>query len=197
MTHAFATTRSGTSRGLGLIGIVGGIALLTAFLVDIPTDANVVRIVLYNLGGIAVIVAVHRRQVSMSPMIAWVVAVVAVLANALLAAREILPYGPWHPFVGTGLTYFNLGIAMWLTDAAFGLVTLRLAVVTRLGALVLTIGSVLALTGVDGLGLTSGAAPTVFGPISLIGIALNGIGWILLGFDVATRPRSALPEATA
>jgi hypothetical protein len=31
--------------------------------------------------------------------------------------------------------------------------------------------------------------PTIFGPLSLLGIALNGLGWDLLGLDVALRGR--------
>lgn len=76
---------------------------------------------------------------------------------------------------------------MWLTDAAFGLVTLRLGMVTRWGAIALAIGSVLAFTGMDRLGLSSPENPTIFGPLSQIGLVLNAIGWILMGLDVATR----------
>ncbi len=111
----------------------------------------------------------------------------------------ILPNGPWHPFAGDeGLVLFYGGIALWLTDAVFGLVTWRLGAVTRWGALALAVGSTLAILGIDRLGLTSEANPTIFGPISLIGIALNGVGWIMLGLDVmlgespALRLRSAL-----
>jgi hypothetical protein len=82
---------------------------------------------------------------------------------------------------------------MWLADAAFGLVSLRLGVVSRLGALALAVGSVLAIMGMDRFGLTSADNPTILGTLALAGIALNGIGWILLGLDVATRRRA--PEA--
>jgi hypothetical protein len=177
---------------LGAAGILGGAVLLSAFLIQIPTDLNVVRIVLFNLGAIAITVAVHRRQGSLSPAAARTVTVAAVVANATVLLREVLPYGPWHPFAGdNGLVLFYGWVAMWLTDAAFGIVTLRLGVVTRWGALALAIGSLLAITGIDRLGLTSEAGPTIFGPLSQIGIVLNGIGWILLGIDVATRRRSS------
>jgi hypothetical protein len=43
----------------------------------------------------------------------------------------------------------------------------------------------------DRLELTSPGSPTVFGPLALTGIALNGLGWILLGIDLARRA----PEA--
>ena len=89
-----------------------------------------------------------------------------------------------------GLVFFFAAVAMRFTDAAFALVTLRLGVVPRWGPLALAIGSVLALTGLDRLALTSRDNPTIFGPLALTGIALNGIGWILLGIDVATHERS-------
>ena len=53
-----------------------------------------------------------------------------------------------------------------------------------MGALALAIGSTLAILGMDRLELTSEANPTIFGPIGLIGVALNGVGWILLGLDL-------------
>ena len=195
MTHSLAASPSTTSRALGAAGILGGAVLLAAFLLEIPAGVNDLRIVLYLLGAIAVVVAVHHRQVDASPTLARVVAIAAVVANASVLLREVLPYGPWHPFAGdNGLILFYAEVAMWLTDAAFGIVTLRLGVVTRWGALALAIGSLLAITGIDRLGLTSQANPTIFGPLSQIGIALNGIGWILLGLDVATRGRTAGPR---
>jgi len=171
---------------------MGGAVLLAAFVVEVAPDLNNVRLVLFNLGAIAIVVAVHRLQVAASPTLARVVAIAAVVANASVVLREVLPYGPWHPFAGdNGLVLFYAGIAMWLTDAAFGLVTLRLGVVTRWGALALAVGSVLAILGIDRLGLTSESNPTIFGSLALTGIALNGIAWILLGLDIASRRRRA------
>ena len=191
MTHTLAASPSATSRVLGAAGILGGAFLLVAFLLEIPAGINDLRIVIYLVGAIAVVVAVDGRQVHASPTLARLVAIAAVAANTTVLLREVLPYGPWHPFAGDdGLVLFYGGIAMWLTDAAFGLVTLRLGVVTRWGALALTVGSILAILGFDRLGLTSDADPTIFGSLAMTGIALNGIGWILLGFDVATRGRA-------
>ena len=89
------------------------------------------------------------------------------------------------------LVGFFAGLSMWLADATFGLVTLRIGMVTRWGALALAIGSVLAITGMDRLQLTSEANPTIFGPLSQVGIVLHAIGWILLGLDMATRRRAS------
>jgi len=145
------------------------------------------------------VVAVHRRQVSRSPRIATVVAFAAIAANVLYLLRAvILPNGPWHPFAGDeGLVLFYGAVALWLTDAAFGLVTWRLGVVTRWGALTLAVGSTLAIVGIDRLELTSPSNPTIFGPIALIGVALNGVAWILLGLDVMIGESPALKLRSA
>ena len=188
MAHAVATSPPAPSRLLGLAGILGGAVLLAAFVVEVAPDLNNVRLVLFNLGAIAIVVAVHGRQVAASPTLARAVATAAVLANAWYLSMVVLATGRPSPFAGEfGLAFFYAGVALWLTDAAFGVVTLRLRAVTRWGALALAIGSVLALSGMDRLGLTSPENPTIFGPLALIGAALNGLGWILLGLDIATR----------
>lgn len=179
------------NRGLGLAGIVGGAVLVAAFALDFSTDVNWVRLVLFNVGAIAVVFAVYRRQAPVAPSLAIVATVPALVANAWHLAMVVLAIGRPQPFAGDfGLVSFYAALAMWLTDALFGLVSLRLGVVSRWGALALAVGSVLAIAGMDRLGLTSSANPTIFGPIALTGVALNGLGWILLGIDVATRAHS-------
>ncbi len=187
MAHSLATASpSIASRVLGLVGILGGAVLLLVFVVDISPELNAARIYLFLVGAMAIVIAVHRRQASVAPVVALLGAGPALLANAWYIVMMILATGRLHPFAGDfGLVFFAAGVAMWVTDAAFGLVTLRLGVVTRWGALALAIGSVLTGTGIDRLGLTS----TIFGPLSQVGIVLGGIGWILLGLDVATRRR--------
>jgi hypothetical protein len=140
----------------------------------------------------AVVVAAHGRQASIGSRLAGLVASAAVLANAWYLVMILLSIGrpvPPEPDPTFRLVMFYAGFAMWATDSAFGFVALRLGVVTRWGALALAIGSLLAILGMSHLELTSVANPTIFGPLSLIGIALNGLGWILLGIDVATRGR--------
>ena len=181
-----ASSPSTASRALGLAGILGGAVLLAAFLFEISPELNAVRIYLFLIGAMAIVIGVHRRQASVAPTVALLGAVPALLANAWYLAMMVLATGRPQPFAGDfGLVFFAAGVAMWLTAAAFGLVTLRLGVVTRWGALALASGSVLAFTGIDRLALTS----TIFGPLSQVGIALAGIGWILLGLDLATRRR--------
>jgi hypothetical protein len=55
----------------------------------------------------------------------------------------------------------------------------------------------LALTGVGGLGFTTGPFAAIVEPLSLWGIGFVGIGWVLLGIDVAIgrHPRSAPPQS--
>ncbi len=183
----------GSNRLLGLAGIVGGAVLLVAFVVDIAPELNSLRLILYNVGAVAIIAAVHLLQSPIAPRLALLGAVPALVANVGHLVMIVLATGRPEP-IGAGafgLVYFWVTMAMWLTDAWFGVVTLRLGVVSRVGALTLAIGSVLAFTGLDRLGLVSSASPTVFNTLALAGIAVHGIGWILLGIDVATR-RQAL-----
>jgi hypothetical protein len=187
VAHSLATAPpSNSSRALGLVGILGGAVLLVVFVVDISPELNAARIYLFLVGAMAIVIGVHRRQASVAPLVGLLGAVPALLANAWYLMMMILATDRPHPFGGDfGFVFFAAAVAMSLTDAAFGLVTLRLGVVTRWGALALAIGSILTVTGIDRLGLTS----TIFGPLSQVGIVLSGIGWILLGLDVATRRR--------
>ena len=183
----------GSNRLLGLAGIVGGAVLLVAFVVDIAPELNSLRLILYNVGAVAIIAAVHLLQSPIAPRLALLGAVPALVANVGNLAMIVLATGRPEP-IGAGafgLVYFWVAMAMWLTDAWFGVVTARIAVVSRIGALALAIGSMLAFTGLDRLGLVSSASPTIFNTLALAGIAVHGIGWIILGVDVATR-RQAL-----
>ena len=192
VAHSLAATPSTSSRLLGLVGVLGGVLLLAAFVIEIAPDLNIIRLIAFNAGAMAIIVAVHRRQASVASTLALIGAIPALVANAWHIAMIVLAIGRTEP-IGAGdfgLVYFWASLAMWLTDAWFGIVTLRLGVVSRWGPVALAIGSVLAVTGMDRLGLTSPDNPTIVGPLALAGIALNGVGWILLGLDVATR-RSA------
>jgi hypothetical protein len=179
---------------LGLAGILGGAVLLAAFVIDIPWELNIWRIILFNAGAMAIVAGVHLRQAWASPRLALAAAAAAVLANAWYLVMVLLSIGrpqPPEADIDFRLVWFFAGLAMWLADAAFGLVTARLGMVTRWGALALAVGSVLAITGMDRFELTSAANPTIFGPLSQAGGILNGLGWILLGLDLATRRRAS------
>ena len=181
------------NRLLGAAGIVGGAFLLSAFVIEIPDGVNTVRLILFNLGAIAVVVAVHRRHASPGIRLSTVVAAAAILANAWYLVMILLSIG--RPVVPDPdpvfrLVMFYAGLAMWLADSAFGFAAWRIGSVTRRGAVALAVGSLLAILGMDRLELTSPADPTIFGPIALIGVALNGVGWILLGLDVMLGERA-------
>ena len=129
----------------------------------------------------------------MSRRLALAGTIPVVVANAWYIAWILLAIGRERPFAGDfGLVGFWAGLALWLADAWFGIIALRLGVLWRWAAVALVVGSLLAILGMDRLGLTSAANPTVFRPIALAGIALNGIAWVLLGLETrgaaAARP---------
>jgi hypothetical protein len=64
----------------------------------------------------------------------------------------------------------------------------------RWGAGALAIGSVLAFLGMDRLDLVQGDLAWLFTPAALLGVALNGAGWVLLGFDLAFRRPAPVPS---
>jgi hypothetical protein len=198
MPQPSAAAPSPVDRVLGAAGILGGTVLLAAFVIEIPGGLNNVRLVLYFLGAIAVIVAVHRRQASRGNRWSTVVAAAAIVSNAWYPVMLLVSIGRPIAHDVFGEAFFYSALAWWLADAAFGFDALRLGVVTRWGALALGVGSLLAILGMDRLGLSSAADITVFGRLGLTGVALNGVAWILLGLDVmlgaspALRLRSAL-----
>ena len=196
MTPRIAAPPSATTLSLGLAGILGGAVLLAAFVIEIPPDVNDARLVIFNLGAIALAVALYRRPVAVSRTLSRVASIAAVVANAWHLSMVVLSIGRANPFAGDfGLVFFYAALAMWLADAAFGAAALRNGVASRWGSLALTIGSVLAIAGMDRLGLTSVANPTFFSALALTGVALNGLGWILLGLDIASGGRLIAPDA--
>lgn len=174
-------------RVMGLLGIVGGALLLAAFLIPIPL--NSVRLVTFNAGVIAVAVGVYQRY----PRVALVGTGPIVAANVWYAVMVLLSLGVEHPFAGDfGLFFFLAAVAMWLADAWFGAVVLAIGRsdrIARFAGFALLVGSLLAFTGVDRLGLTGQEYEMVFTPLSLAGIFLNGCGWILLGGRLMGGPR--------
>ena len=168
--------------------------LVAAFLPNVSWgwELNNLRLVLFNAGAIAIAIAVHRRQVAVSRRLTLTVASAVVLANAWYMAMVVMSIGrPQFPAPDPEfrLVMVWAGVAMWWADAAFGLVTWRLGAVMRWGALMLAVGSAIAFTGMGHLEMVRGDLAWLFGPASQVGIALNGLGWILLGVDVAFRRR--------
>ena len=190
MAHSMAASPSASSRILGLAGVLGGAFLLAAFVVDIAPEINIVRLILFNIGAMAIVIGVSRRQASRAPRLALAAAVPAFVANAWYLVMVVFDLGAG----GSWPVGFAAGVALWWTDAWFALVTLRLGVVTRVGAAALAIGSALAFLGMDRLGLI-GPAPTVIGNAVFVGQVLHGLGWIVLGIDLATRQRGPTPAS--
>jgi hypothetical protein len=171
---------------LGVIGVFGGLALLAAFVAEIPSALSSARLVLFCAGAIAIALATYGRHAAVSRPLALAATIPLIVANGSYIAWILLAAGRERPFAGDfGLVGFWVSIAVWLADAWFGIVALRLGVLWRWAAVALVAGSLLAILGIDRLGLTSTANPTVFGPLALAGIGLNGIAWVLLGLEIA------------
>jgi hypothetical protein len=176
------------------LGIAGGAAIRAAFVPNLPwtPEAFQLRLVLFNAGAIAIVAAVSRRQAPGIPF-SRAVAAAAIFANAWYLVMVVLSIGrPQPPDADPEfrLVGFFAGAAMWLADAAFGAVALRDRSVTRAATLALLIGSLLAFLGMGRLGLSNGGLGWLFTPLSLLGIALNGAAWILIGIELLRTERA-------
>lgn len=194
MAQSLSIAPTPIGRVLGILGVIGGVVLLAAFLPFAwgGPDLFVLRLALFALGAIAVVVAVHTRQRDAGRWLALAGVIPAIIANAVylvLILRlvslpgEIGPgdYGPIHAYAQG---------AMWLSDLWFGLVALRLGSVSRISAAALVVGSLGTVLGMSNLGL---APPgSLMEKVALSGIAILGLAWILLGLEVALR-RSSSP----
>ena len=186
MTASHSATPPVATRALGVVGILGGFGILAAFVIDIPAASNTVRLVLFCAGAIAVGVALFGPQAAVSRRLALAATIPLIVANALYIAWILLAAGRERPFAGDfGLVGFWAALAFWLADAWFGIVAFRLRVVRPWASLILVVGSLMAIAGMDRLELTSQASPTIFLNVGLTGVALSGLAWALLGLDVA------------
>jgi hypothetical protein len=200
----FEPTR--TMRLLGLVGLVGGILLLWAFISFEPfatLEANTIRLLTFCLGGAAIAAAFYRRQAGVTRSIALVTTGAVVVSGVVYATLLVLAQLVESPFSGAfGTINFWSSAALWLTAALYGAAMLKigaawqgmsrwLGVATRVGAIAL-LGSVFAWTGDDRLGLVdSERFGQLWTTIALSGVFLNGIGWVILGAALAfgtTRP---------
>jgi MFS family permease len=184
---------SAVMKGLGLLGILGGLLFLAAFIPELPWSWLVfnLRLVLFEVGAIAVIFGMLSLR---PPRWRWptlLLGATAALANAWHLVMTIMfvnrpqppaPDAEFRPIYGLA------AMTMWFADAAFALVAFRLGVASKWGSLSLAVGSILAATGVSGLGMTQWLGDLAE-PVTLVGVALVGLGWILLGLAVASRRR--------
>jgi hypothetical protein len=193
VAHSLTVAPSISSRILGILGVLGGVLLLAAFVADLGAAFIELRITLFLVGSMAVVLAVYSRHAEPGGKLALVGALPALVGNAIYLVT-ILAAIAATPVDGLpGWLIFGATIALWLGDAWFGLITLRMGTLARLGPIAIALGSVLALTGFDGFGLVA-ANPAIFKPLSFVGQVLVGAGWILLGFDVATRRRASVVQ---
>ena len=201
VAHSLAVAPTAVSRVLGLIGVLGGAALLIVFLpaalsIQLSPDQFNLRLILFNLGAIAVVIAVHRRQSFAGRRLALTGAIPALLANAvylLTILRIIAQPGEMGPG-DYGPVFVYGAAAMWLSDLWFGVVTFKLGVLSRWSAAALVLGSIAAFAGMGLFGLQSPGS--IAEKVILVGIAIHGLAWVLLGLEVGLRRRSAAVELT-
>jgi hypothetical protein len=180
------TAPSMTSRILGFAGIAAGLAILVAFVVDLPSGVFRDRLIVFGVGVVAIGIGVHRRQSMRAPMPSLAVTAV-LLASVAFFLVTVIFFEPPNPAA------FWSGVALWLASAAFGGVASAIGAMSRVGALAVAAGSLLALTGIDRLGLVSESAPTIFNTLSQVGLVAMAAGWIILGLDVALRRPTPQP----
>lgn len=187
MAHSLSPVPSTASRVLGAAGIIAGLAILVAFVVDLPSGVSRDRLIVFGIGVIAIGIGVHRRGAWRAPAASSAATglLVGVVSIFLIATVTEAP----------AIAAFWSQVALWLGSAAFGAVAALIGAVSRIGAWAVAIGSLVTLTGIDRLGLVSEAAPTMFNTLSQAGIVAMAVGWIVLGVDVAVR--RAIPGRTS
>jgi hypothetical protein len=130
----------------------------------------------------------------MGHRLSWSAALPALAANAFYLGLVSVAAAGETGLNDVGPLFTWAATAMWLANAWFAVVAVRLRVVTLIGAIALLCGSLLAWTGLDALGLTR----SVFWQIvPQVGILLSGLGWVVLGLDVALRRRPVQPPERA
>jgi hypothetical protein len=197
--RSLARPPSPATRILAFVGILGGVVLLAAFVIDIPPGLNDIRVGLFFVGAMAVAVALYRPLAVISPRLALLVTAAVVLANAWSLVMEFLSIGRPLPPQGDlefRLIAFYASVVQWLANAALGFAIWRTAAAARWIGMVLALASILALTGIDRFELVRGDLAWFWAPAALLGIGVAGLAWIALGIDVATRRRS-IPASTS
>jgi hypothetical protein len=200
MGHSLDIRPTPLSRVLGAIGVVGGVLLLIGY-VDLDfwtSDIFNFRLVLFNLGAIAVALASYSWHFAVSRPLAHLTAAPVIVANAaylVFTVKLVAQPGNLGPGDFQPLNLFILtAAAMWLSDAWFGLMTYRFGVLNRWSALALVVGSIGAFMGMGVFGIAPSG--TFMEKVILALLALPGLAWILLGLEVAFRRRPAPPAAT-
>ena len=202
----FEPTRS--MRLLGLLGVIGAVLLLWAFISFNPfvdQRANSIRLIAFALGGAAIALAFYRRQALVAPTLALLTTAGVVIAGIWYVAIVLASPGVDHPFIGQfGLVSMFANIALWVTPAVWALGLLHTgaawqgmsrnrALATKFGATIL-IGSIVGWFGDDRLGMVDSLWGGLWQAVALTGVAMNGVGWLILGSVLVLpgrRPRAA------
>ncbi len=189
----FEPTRS--MRLLGLFGVVGAVLLLWAFTSFNPfqdPDVNRIRLLVFALAGAAISLAFYRRQALVAPTLALLTTAGVVIAGAWYVTWLMLSSSVESPHIRTfGLVNLFATIALWVSPAIWAIGALHIgavwqgmsrtpALATKAGLWIL-IGSIVAWMGDDRLGLIDSLWGEMWRAIAVTGVALNGIGWLILG----------------
>lgn len=211
MAHSPATFEpTRTMRLLDLLGLLGGVLLLWAFISFNPFEAraaNMVRLILFALGGAAIAIAFHGRQAPVAHRLATAAAGAVVVSGVAYATLTVLGLWVAAPFSGAfGTVQFWTNWSLWISAAVYGATMLRIgaawrgmsrsrALAARIGAIALLGGGVARL-GDDRLGLVDSATyGQTVSAVAIAGVALVGLGWVILGAVRAVGARGATRQA--
>ncbi len=199
VARSAATVPSFSARALGIAGVLAGLVLIIPAVIAIDDVWYPPRIMLFNALVIALAAGLHRRQAAASPRLALTAGALVILANVWFLGLVMLGVGDVNPFgTSIGLVIVGSGVLLWTAAAMYGAASLAIGAFSRWGAILLVIGSLVGITGLDRFGLTHGDFGAFFDTAAQVGIALNGVGWILLGAELALRvPRRGEPTASA
>src|SRR5687768_3517398 len=94
VAHSISSTGLIEARVLGILGVIGGGALLTAFVLDVPSGLTALRIAVFNVGIIAVVIAMLRMGLTRGSLLALVAGLAAIAANGLYAVMVMADIHP-------------------------------------------------------------------------------------------------------
>lgn len=196
-------------RLLGLFGIVGAVLLLWVFVFAgsfADLGANRIRLIWFALAGAAISLAFYRRAAHAAPFLALLTTGAVVIAGIWYSTWIVVASGHEGAFVGPlGLVNMLANIALWVSPAAWAIgllhtgaawagMGLRRRLLTKLG-LALLIGSIVGWLGDDRLGMVDSLWGELWQAVALTGVAMNGLGWLILGLVLVVPERNNVAEA--
>jgi hypothetical protein len=199
VAHSAATIPTFSARALGIAGVLAGVVLIVPFVITIEPAWYPPRVVLFNALVIALALGLHRRQAAASPRVAIAITALVVAANLFNLVLAVFTWTGVNPIAGWfGYVSFLPGVVLWGAAAIYGAGSLAIGAFSRWGPILLVIGSLVGMTGLDRLGLTHGQFGAFFDAAAQVGLGLVGIGWIVLGAELALRAsRRGAPTPSA